>query len=76
MHVSVKAHKIYFTVPELMLPGVKFTIIAVCLILVLPFMFDSNWISKCVEANVGGKSSLIKLVAVGIVLPSADLLGR
>jgi hypothetical protein len=57
MHVSVKARKMYFTVPEIMLPGVKFTIIAVYLILVRPFVCDPNWFSKCDEANVGGNSS-------------------
>jgi len=55
--MSVRAHKIYFTVLEIMLPGVKFTIFAICFILVHPFICDPNWLSKCSEVNVGGCSS-------------------
>jgi len=55
--MSFRAHKIYFTVSEIMLPGVKCTIFAICFILVHPFICDPNWLSKCSEENVGGCSS-------------------
>jgi hypothetical protein len=55
--MSVRARKIYFTVSGIMLPGVKFTIFAICFILVHTFICDPNWLSKCSEVNVGGCSS-------------------
>jgi hypothetical protein len=52
-----RARKIYIIVSEIMLPGVKFTILTICFILVCPFICDPNWLSECSEVNVGGCSS-------------------